>query len=79
MNKQKWRKPMTLEEIELARARIDVMIGLLKNRTTERTDRKVAADISRYQEWRDDLDAQIGLKRISQNANHRRKRRPPVS
>lgn len=69
---------MTLEEMELARARIDVMIGLLKNRTTDRTDRKVAADIARYQEWRDDLDAQIGLKRIRQNTDHRRKRRPLV-
>jgi hypothetical protein len=73
---KKTEEPMTLEQMELARARIDVMIGFLKNRTTERTDRKVAADIAQYQDWRDDLDVQIGLERIRLNTDHRRRRRP---
>jgi hypothetical protein len=67
---------MTLEQMELARARIDMIIDFLRNRTTERTDRKVPADIARYQEWRDDLDVQVGLERIRRNTDHRRKRRP---
>jgi inorganic pyrophosphatase/exopolyphosphatase len=73
-DKKRERKPMTLAEMELALARIDAMIGFLKNRTTERTDRKVAADIARYQEWRDDLDVQIGLERIKHSTDRRRTR-----
>jgi hypothetical protein len=75
MNKQKWGEPMTLAEMELALARIDVMIGFLKRRATERTNPKIAEEIVRYQQWRDDLDLQIGLERIRRNTD-RRKRRP---
>jgi hypothetical protein len=39
-------EPMTLAEMELAFSRIGVMIGFLKNRTIERTDRKAVADIA---------------------------------
>jgi hypothetical protein len=77
--KQKRAEPMTLEQMELARERIDVMIGFLKSRTTERTDPEAAADIARFQQWRDDLDVQIGLERIRRNTDHRRKRRPRAS
>jgi hypothetical protein len=55
---------MKLEEMELAQARIDVMIGFLKKRMNDGTDRHVAEDIARYQQWRDDLDVQISLERI---------------
>jgi hypothetical protein len=74
-----WWEPMTLAEMELALSRIDMMIGFLKNRTIDRTDRKAAADIVRYLEWRHDLDPWIGLERIRRSSDHRRKRRPPGS
>jgi hypothetical protein len=69
-------EPMTLAEMELALARIDVMIGFLKGRATERTNPKITEEIVRYQQWRDDLDLQIGLERIRRNTDHRRKHRP---
>jgi hypothetical protein len=66
---------MKLGEMELALARIDVMIGFLKKRMNDGTDRHVAEDIARYQQWRDDLDVQIGLARIKRG-NYRRRTRP---
>jgi hypothetical protein len=54
---------MKLEEMELALARIDVMIGFLKKRMNDGTNCHVAEDIARYQQWRDDLDVQISLER----------------
>jgi hypothetical protein len=39
-NKKRERKPMTLEQMELALARIDVMIGFLQRRVTEGTHRQ---------------------------------------
>jgi hypothetical protein len=58
-------KRMTLEEMEVAIARIDLMIALLRKQLQEGTDvRRVAADLARYQRWRDDLDVQISLERI---------------
>jgi hypothetical protein len=67
---------MTLEEMELAQARLNLMIDFLKSRTIERTDPKVAADIATYQRWHDDLDAQIGLERVRRGSYQRRTRRP---
>jgi hypothetical protein len=56
---------MTLEEMELALARIDVMIGVLKKKVKEGTNNPQAAeDMARYQQWRDDLDVQIRVERI---------------
>jgi hypothetical protein len=55
---------MKLEEMELALARINVMIGSLKKRMNDGTNCHVAEDIARYQQWRDDLDVQVGLARI---------------
>jgi hypothetical protein len=65
---------MTLAEMELALARIDVMIGFLKNRMNDGTNCDVAEDIARYQEWRRDLDVQIGLERIKHSTDRRRTR-----
>jgi hypothetical protein len=65
---------MTLAEMELALARIDVMIGFLRNRMNDGTKCDVAEDIARYQEWRDDLDVQIGLERIKHSTDRRRTR-----
>jgi hypothetical protein len=57
-------KRMTLEEMEVAIGRIDLMIALLRKQLQEGTNaRRVAADIARYQRWRDDLDVQISLER----------------
>jgi hypothetical protein len=66
---------MTLEEMELALARIDVMIRFLKKRMSDGTNCHVAEDISRYQQWRDDLDVRIGLERIKRATDRRHLRR----
>jgi hypothetical protein len=66
---------MKLGEMELALARIDVMIDFLKKRMNNGTDRHVAEDIARYQQWRDDLDVQISLARIKRG-KYRRRARP---
>jgi hypothetical protein len=63
---------MTLAEMELALARIDVMIDFLKNRMSDGTNCDVAKDMARYQQWRDDLDAQIGLERVKRGTDRRR-------
>jgi hypothetical protein len=56
---------MKIEEMELAIARIDLMIGFLKKQIQEGTNNpQAAADIARYQQWRDDLEVQISLERI---------------
>jgi len=66
---------MTLEEMELAVARIDAMIDFLKKRMNDRPHCHVADDIARYQRWRDDLDVQIGLERIRRATDRRHLRR----
>jgi hypothetical protein len=73
--KNRERKPMTLEEMELALARIDVMIRFLKKRMSDGTNCRVAEDITRYQQWRDDLDVRIGLERIKRSTDRRHLRR----
>jgi hypothetical protein len=61
-----------LAEMELALARIDVMIGFLRKRMSDGKGRHVAEDIALYQQWRDALDVQIGLKRIKRGKYRRR-------
>jgi hypothetical protein len=63
---------MKLGEMELALARIDVMISFLKKRMNDGTNSHVAEDIALYQQWRDALDVQIGLKRIKRGKYRRR-------
>jgi hypothetical protein len=46
-------KRMTLEEMEVVIASIDLMIALLRKQLQEGTNARVAADIARYQRWRD--------------------------
>jgi hypothetical protein len=68
-------KRMTLEEMEVAIGRIDLLIALLRKQLQEGTDaRQAAADIARYQRWRDDLDVQISLKRIRRGTYRSRTR-----
>jgi hypothetical protein len=66
---------MTLEEMELAAARIDAMIDFLKKRMNDKTNCHVAEDIARYQQWRDELDVRIGLERIRRATDRRHLRR----
>jgi hypothetical protein len=54
---------MKLEEMELELARFDAIIG---------KPPKAAANLARFQRLRDDLDVQIGLKRIRLGAYQRR-------
>jgi hypothetical protein len=63
-NKTGQGRPMTFEEMEFALWRIDVMLGLLKRSVERGTDPQAAEDMTRLQQWRDDLDVQIGLERI---------------
>ena len=56
----------TLEELEFALARIDLVIGLLKRQVERGTNPRAAEDMARYQEWRDDLDVEIALEQIKQ-------------
>jgi hypothetical protein len=65
---------MTLQEMELALTRIDLMIDFLQKKMKDGANGKIAEDIARYQGWRDDLDIQIGLERI-RRGNYRRRRR----
>jgi hypothetical protein len=61
--------------MELALARIDAMIGVLKNKVKEGTNPQAAEDMARYQQWRDDLDVQIRVERIKR-ATYPRGARP---
>jgi hypothetical protein len=71
---KKWVETMKLEEMELARARIDLMIDFLQKKVKDGANGHIAEDIARYQRWRDDLNVQIGLERI-RRSTHRRRRR----
>jgi len=66
---------MTLQEMELALARIDLMIDFLQKKVKDGANGHIAEDIARYQQWRDDLDIQIGLERIRRGTYRRRRRR----
>jgi hypothetical protein len=55
---------MTIEELEFALWRIDVMLGLLKRSVERGANAQAAADLHRLQRWRDDLDTEINLERI---------------
>jgi len=65
---------MTLEEMELELARIDLIIGNLKKQVTERTNPQAAKDMARYLQWRNNLDVRIGLEQIKQGTYSRSKR-----
>jgi hypothetical protein len=79
MNKQKRGEQLTLEEMELAQARLDLMIRFLQRRLTEGANRQTAEDIARYQQWHNDLDVEIGLERIRRGTFRRRGRRRALS
>lgn len=68
---------MTLEEMELALARFDAMIGILKKQVKDGTSLQAAEDMARYQQWRDDLDVQIRVERIKQSTYIRPMRAAP--
>jgi hypothetical protein len=68
-NKKRERKPMKLEQMELAQARIDVMIGFLQRRVTEGAHRQ--EDIAGFQQWRNELDVQTGLERAKNGSEAR--------
>ena len=70
VNKQKRVETMKLEEMELALARFDAMIGILKKQVKDGTNLQAAEDMARLQQWRDDLDIQIKVERIKQDAYH---------
>jgi hypothetical protein len=57
---------MTIEEMEFALWRMDVMLGLLKRSVERGTDPEAAEDMARLQQWRDDLDVEISLEKIRQ-------------
>jgi hypothetical protein len=61
----------TLEEMEFALARIDLMLGMLKRQVEQGTN--AHADMARYQEWRDDLDVEIALEQIKLGTYRRRR------
>jgi hypothetical protein len=64
-NKSRRVETMTaLEKMELALARIDAMPGVLKRNAEKAADSLAAEDMARYQQWHDDLDAQIRVERI---------------
>ena len=57
---------MTLDEMELALARFDTIIRILKKQMKNGTNPQATPEvIALFQEWRDDLDIRIGLERIS--------------
>ena len=68
VTKQRTAEAMTLEEMELALAKIDAMIGLLKKKLEAGANHQAAEDMARYQQWRDDLDVQIRVERIKRDA-----------
>jgi hypothetical protein len=68
---------MTIEELEVALARIDVMLGLLKREIGQGTNPQDAEDMTLLLRWRDDLDVEISLERLRQDTNtYRSPRRP---
>jgi hypothetical protein len=67
--KQNGGGPMTIEEMEFALWRIDVMLGLLKRSVKRGTNPQAAEEITRLQRWRDDLDVEISLEKIRQGTN----------
>jgi len=61
---------MTIEELEVALARIDVVLGLLKWEIGTK-------DMILLQRWRDDLDVEISLERLRWITHTYRDRRHP--
>jgi hypothetical protein len=55
---------MTIEELEVALERIDVVLGLLKSEVGKGTKPQDAEDMTLLQRWRDDLDVEISLERL---------------
>ena len=71
---------MKLEEMEKALENYDAMIRILKKQMKEGTNPQATPEvIAQLQQWRDDLDAQIGLKRIRHATNGRPRRPSPLS
>jgi hypothetical protein len=61
---------MMLDEMELAHARFDMMIRILKEQMKNGTNPQATPEvIALFQEWRDELDIRIELERIKRGTS----------